>query len=57
MLITVATTVTFDPIKEYRKMIEFEQIHPDWKKQEFTTSVSYSKISWQTVTQKEEQEC
>lgn len=56
MLITVATTVTFDPIKEYRQMIEFEQIHPDWKKQDFTTSVSYSRISWQTVTQKEEQE-
>lgn len=42
MIITTITRVTFDPVKEYKAMRDFEAESPNWMKSESTVGVTFS---------------
>ncbi len=45
MTILQTTTVIFDPSKEYKSALEFEENHQDWVKSESTVAVGYTKTT------------
>lgn len=44
MWVTIETTVSFDPVTEGDLAAQFGKDHPEWKKSEYTTGVSYTEL-------------
>lgn len=41
MIIKTETTVSFDPVREFQAMLDFERDHEDWQKIDDSTVATY----------------
>lgn len=44
MWVTIETTVSFDTFTEVDLAAQFGKEHPEWKKSEYTTGISYTEL-------------
>lgn len=53
MTIENNTVIRFDPVKEWEKIQKFEAENPDWKKEESTVCIAFTKHDFWIVPEAE----